>query len=139
MTAPSVMRRPVDTDWHHLAACREADPNLFFPERGVDIRPAIAICQQCAVRNECLDHALTHREVHGIWGGTSERQRRVMRRGGRLSNRGRPARRPLTDDQVRDIRARRGYGQAVDLAIEHDISIRTVYAIWNYETYKDVI
>ena len=40
-----------------------------------------AVCASCQVREECLAHALRWPfEKHGIWGGTSERERRVMRR-----------------------------------------------------------
>jgi WhiB family redox-sensing transcriptional regulator len=30
---------------------------------------AVAICRSCKVRDLCLDYAIAHREVHGIWGG----------------------------------------------------------------------
>lgn len=65
--------------WRDLAACKSADPNLFFPERGQDVGPAKRICRDCPVREECLDFALSKRIKEGVWGGTSERQRRTMR------------------------------------------------------------
>lgn len=37
------------------------------------------LCKKCPVKEQCLNHALTY-EKYGYWGGTSERQRRIMRR-----------------------------------------------------------
>ena len=39
---------------------------------------AKAICDLCAVRGQCLKFALQRGEAHGIWGGTSEAERRVL-------------------------------------------------------------
>jgi len=39
---------------------------------------AKAICDLCAVRGQCLEFALQRGEAHGIWGGTSESERRVL-------------------------------------------------------------
>jgi WhiB family redox-sensing transcriptional regulator len=38
------------------------------------------VCARCDVREQCLEFALEHREVHGVWGGTSVHQRRDIRR-----------------------------------------------------------
>lgn len=62
------------------AACRGLDTNLFFPERGDDTTIAKRICASCPVRNLCRDWALTNSERFGIWGGTSEKERRARRR-----------------------------------------------------------
>lgn len=67
-------------DWRDLAACKGVDPELFFPERGDDTRPAKAICRGCDVRFECLEFALAGAEKFGVWGGLSERERRRIRR-----------------------------------------------------------
>lgn len=61
-----------------LAECRKHPEVNFFPERGEDPGPAKHICSQCPVKAECLDHALRFRERMGIWGGTSERQRKDL-------------------------------------------------------------
>jgi WhiB family redox-sensing transcriptional regulator len=66
--------------WMKQANCVGADPALFFPERGAPSSPANAICMACPVRVECLDFALSINERQGIWGGTSENERRVLRR-----------------------------------------------------------
>ena len=65
--------------WRELAACRGADLDLFFPERGESADSARRICAACPVRQSCLDYAITNRIVHGIWGGLTERERRALR------------------------------------------------------------
>ena len=68
--------------WMTNAACLGCDPDMFFPARGESWiwRDAIAVCETCPVRVECLEFALDHNEKVGIWGGYTERQRRRMRR-----------------------------------------------------------
>jgi WhiB family transcriptional regulator, redox-sensing transcriptional regulator len=66
--------------WQAMARCVEVDPEIFFPERGGSSKAARAVCSECSVRQECLLYALANREQFGIWGGTSERERRRLRR-----------------------------------------------------------
>lgn len=68
--------------WQRHAACRGEPTELFFPERGEPTEPARAICAGCPVREPCLQEALTHDTLAdiGIWGGTSARERRDLRR-----------------------------------------------------------
>lgn len=68
--------------WRALAACRGVDLTLFFPDRGdhCTIVAAKTCCAGCQVQQECLTFALASGERFGIWGGTSERQRRRIRR-----------------------------------------------------------
>lgn len=66
-------------DWAADANCRGLDSELFFPERGQSTSEAKAICHECDVQAECLAYALNNGEHHGIWGGLSERERRVVR------------------------------------------------------------
>lgn len=64
------------------ARCRGMDPEFFFPERGQSTAAAKAVCASCPVVVECLQEALdtpSHKDG-GIWGGTSERERRYIRR-----------------------------------------------------------
>lgn len=75
-----LFRRPA---WNADAACREHPDVNFHPERNEDVRPAKAVCADCLVRVECLDFALEHAAT-GIWGGTSEKQRKAIA-GGRLA------------------------------------------------------
>lgn len=67
-------------DWYEHAECRGAAQDTFFPGQGDDVRPAREMCNVCPVAVECLAYALDHGEKYGIWGGTSERERRQMRR-----------------------------------------------------------
>jgi WhiB family redox-sensing transcriptional regulator len=71
-----------DRDWRLLAACRHADPELFFPVSlsglSLDqVTRAKAICAGCPVRRQCLAFALDTRQDHGVWGGMSEEERRT--------------------------------------------------------------
>jgi len=73
------------TNWRSAGACRSADPDLFFPISSVgpaerQIARAKMICAECKVRQECLDFALTHHQLYGIWGGTTAEDRRRDRR-----------------------------------------------------------
>lgn len=66
--------------WEHQAECKNAQPDIFHPEKGGSTREAKKICSRCPVIQECLDYALEHNERFGIWGGLSERERRQMQR-----------------------------------------------------------
>lgn len=65
--------------WRTEANCRGLDAELFHPERGGDVTGAKTVCLNCPVTEECLAYALVNFEKHGIWGGLSERERRVVR------------------------------------------------------------
>jgi WhiB family redox-sensing transcriptional regulator len=67
------------SDWRVDALCAQIDPELFFPEKGGSTREAKKICNQCDVVRECLQDALSHEERFGIWGNTTERERRKIR------------------------------------------------------------
>lgn len=69
----------VPSDWLQLRSCGGTDAN-FFPVRGESAKEAKRICEGCPVRCACLASALRHNEQFGIWGGTSEKQRRGIRR-----------------------------------------------------------
>ena len=73
------------SDWRDRAACRDEDPELFFPI-GTD-GPALAqaeraksVCRQCRVIEQCLAWALAAGEDAGIWGGLTAEERRALRR-----------------------------------------------------------
>ena len=69
--------------WQREASCRglgvEESRTIFFPARGESVEVARTICEGCPVAAECLDFALDNHCI-GVWGGTTERQRRTMRR-----------------------------------------------------------
>ncbi|MDV6247046.1 WhiB family transcriptional regulator [Rhodococcus opacus] len=67
--------------WQMLAACREADMNLFFESNhGDEEREAKRICDTCPVMELCRSHAVDVDEPYGIWGGLSPQERRIYRR-----------------------------------------------------------
>jgi WhiB family transcriptional regulator, redox-sensing transcriptional regulator len=71
--------------WLDQAACRDSDPERFFPESGEHTKAAEAkaICDSCQVRDHCLDLAvkaaggLDH--DHGVFGGTLPAERSRLR------------------------------------------------------------
>ena len=68
-----------------LAACRDHDPELFFPigahgPAATQLAAAKAVCGTCPLRSACLDWALETGQEAGVWGGTGEDDRRLMRR-----------------------------------------------------------
>ncbi|MDX2646690.1 WhiB family transcriptional regulator [Streptomyces sp. NPDC001902] len=72
-------------NWRYDAACREEDPELFFPISGsgpgmAQIQEAKAVCLRCPVTAQCLRSALSAGRLDGIWGGTTEDERRRMQR-----------------------------------------------------------
>jgi WhiB family redox-sensing transcriptional regulator len=78
----AVKKRP---DWYKQANCKGAPTEMFFLERGCsqhESKPARALCNECTVQTECLQYALSkpEAEMHGIWGGTTGRERRLIRR-----------------------------------------------------------
>jgi len=66
--------------WFDEAACLQADPDAFYPEKGGSSRAAKRVCHTCPVQTECLSYALANDERFGIWGGMSERERRQLKR-----------------------------------------------------------
>jgi WhiB family redox-sensing transcriptional regulator len=81
-------RRPASSgspDWRDHAACRDTDPELFFPIGNAgpgqqQLDRAKQVCAGCQVRTPCLEWALASGQEAGVWGGTSEDERRALRR-----------------------------------------------------------
>ncbi len=73
-------------DWQQRAACRGPNQIIFFPPSRLERRSekrqreqrAKEICAACAVQEPCLAYALSIREQHGIWGGSTESERREV-------------------------------------------------------------
>ena len=75
----------MDRNWVGRAACSGLDPAVLYPPTDDEAVEAKAICEQCPVQQECLEHAIEHREKNGVWGGATERERlRIIRRRRRL-------------------------------------------------------
>lgn len=79
-----------DVSWYHKGLCTEAgsnipiDPDIFNPSRGKLPDAAKKVCAKCPVSGQCLEYALDNK-LSGIWGGTTEQERRRMRRQRRAS------------------------------------------------------
>ena len=72
-------------DWRNVASCRDTDPDLFFPIGTTgpaleQIEAARGVCMECPAQEPCLEFALATNQESGVWGGTSEEERRKLRR-----------------------------------------------------------
>ena len=72
-------------DWRERASCREVDPDLFFPvgTTGIALQQidhAKQVCRSCESQAACLQFALATNQESGVWGGTSEEERRKLRK-----------------------------------------------------------
>ncbi len=76
----------VESLWQHRAACRGPNHGIFFPpsqmerrsEKRMREKRAKEICASCPVLQDCRNYAITIREQHGIWGGLTEGERRLV-------------------------------------------------------------
>ncbi|MFF1568217.1 WhiB family transcriptional regulator [Streptomyces sp. NPDC058293] len=73
-------------DWRNRSLCQGEDPDLFFPVGNISSGPtalqtdeAKAVCRRCPVAEKCLSWAVAVGPVEGIWGGTTEGERRAIR------------------------------------------------------------
>jgi hypothetical protein len=72
-------------DWRKSAACREEDPDLFFP-KGYEgpwqlvIQQAKAVCRRCPIVDACLEFATEIGATDGIFGGLTDKERNSVRR-----------------------------------------------------------
>jgi WhiB family transcriptional regulator, redox-sensing transcriptional regulator len=75
----------MDRDWRTRGACRDVDPELFFPvgtsgPAVAQTSRAKAVCARCPVSVECLEWVLATGQATGVWGGLSEDERRARSR-----------------------------------------------------------
>lgn len=77
---------PFDRD--PRAACRGADPELFFLPDGMregpklrHVEAAKAVCRRCPLIDDCAAWSLAERIPYGVWGGMSEDERAAELRG----------------------------------------------------------
>jgi WhiB family transcriptional regulator, redox-sensing transcriptional regulator len=73
------MTSPVAPSSRSPRVCHGKVSATFFPSLGGTTTDARAICSVCSVRQECLEYALADPEISGVWGGTSEWERRKLR------------------------------------------------------------
>lgn len=71
--------------WREDAACKGVDPNIFVPSLGRGdgrntYKEARTYCSQCSVVNDCLNYALKVNMEFGMFGGTTPRQRRSLKK-----------------------------------------------------------
>ena len=99
-------------EWAARGACRHEDPDLFFPIASTG--PALAqiarakeICGSCEVCADCLAYALETGQDCGIWGGTTEEERRAYRLARRREERRREERRRERAERRGDREERR--------------------------------
>ncbi|MET8168690.1 WhiB family transcriptional regulator [Streptomyces sp. NPDC102259] len=72
-------------DWREHAECRHEDPDLFFPigtsgPALLQTEQAKTVCRRCPVQEACLGWAMETDQSLGVWGGTSENERRALKR-----------------------------------------------------------
>lgn len=67
--------------WMVDSKCATTDPEIFFPAHGdrPATRRAVAICDTCDVRTQCLDYAMRTKQRFGVWGGMGRKQRELLR------------------------------------------------------------
>lgn len=75
------MWKPItDMDWQSNGLCTPLSNiyakhnDYFFSHDPNDTTVAKQICSQCPVKSECLQYALEHRRINGVWGGKTERE-----------------------------------------------------------------
>lgn len=75
-----VYLQQADAKWMRDAACRDANGQDFFPKSMTTAAAAraVALCNSCAVQEECARYAMVNDIEYGIWGGLSPRARREI-------------------------------------------------------------
>ena len=71
-------------DWMAHAGCRGEDVSRFVPAHrmaGDQVPRRLGeVCARCPVAPHCLVYALERPELQGCWGGTTDAQRKALRR-----------------------------------------------------------
>lgn len=83
-TIPTQCKPTLGDTWVQQAACATVDPEIFFPKTpryDSSYDKARTICQQCPVKDTCLEatlmaeESLTAHGRHGMFGGMSPQER----------------------------------------------------------------
>jgi WhiB family transcriptional regulator, redox-sensing transcriptional regulator len=102
-TMEAMERIAASSRWDTLAACRDEDPELFFPvgTSGPAQRQeaeAKAVCARCPVEARCLKVALESGDDYGVRGGMTEGERRALIRA---------AKKPAAEESAQETQPRR--------------------------------
>jgi WhiB family redox-sensing transcriptional regulator len=64
-------------EWSEEAPCRAFGPDYMYPtSENSQTRVAGQLCFDCPFQVSCLNYALTIKEEYGVWGGTTEKDRK---------------------------------------------------------------
>lgn len=82
------MNSDVTSEWWERAACRDEDPELFFPVSAIgpgarQVEEAKAVCARCPVASQCLSFAMDNGLNYGIFGGLTGDERQELARNSR--------------------------------------------------------
>lgn len=95
-TAPDPLTRLADDTvrvrWMAYAACRNEDPEMFFPSGPgmavvTKVTEALAICRRCPVTEQCGQWAIDTGHDYGVWGAMTEQTRARRRNAGKRCKR----------------------------------------------------
>jgi len=75
-TLEDLLARPA---WQREALCRGEAVAMFVRAPKADYGRLRAVCGACPVRRECLEFALADDSLIGLWGGTTDAERRELR------------------------------------------------------------
>ena len=84
MTEKLVEGSALRLEWMEDGLCRQVGGDLWHPDEGIGstwaTNRAKEVCAECPVQLTCLRFALENREMYGIWGGTTQSERRKLLR-----------------------------------------------------------
>lgn len=76
-----------DPDLFKKAACIGVGEGIMDGETNADTAKAKEFCGTCVIKEACLEYALVNKIDHGVWGGTSRKERNKIRRARSLQQR----------------------------------------------------
>jgi Transcription factor WhiB len=63
--------------------CAQTDPDMFFPDNPAETKVYLKLvrplCNRCEFQAPCIEYALEHSELMGIWAGTTQKERQRIR------------------------------------------------------------
>ena len=129
----------IDYNWEDNALCRtlpESQKKDFYPlkhdgEGKQQVNRARRLCSDCPVVVECLHASLVTNEKHGVWGMTSPKQRRLLRKAN-----------TIIDEDGNEVRLYEDIENCIEILSEHMTNMEQVGASYfpmlgSYNVYKD--